>query len=475
MLFIESKTSEQSVDGAARLLLLEKLQEKGLIPLIRSARLSCYELALMGTEQVKEMERAVALWMETEDNSLYTRGDLFCVDDFVLFLVFGGTQDEVMGMRAGIVYGIETRDANTKLDTFCRNVQEALDHARGEGSEEGSAQGLIEDRWERREPASVSIFERTDVIGGNGSPGGRRTGAVERALALEALEDADARRLLRRIREAQTEGRAADLLASEGDGTTTQTLINRLSDVGLLRREMLVSCRKEERALFRLPSPDALAVITASSAVCSECGAAVADEKVVELIASTELAAELLEHVAWLTSGVRSVLNELGIPDEQISAGSAYSDSEANLMVNVCHEPFLFYLREGDLTGAQAARALDKLIATKARHLVFIATGKVQDEGRVRLREYARRRAQGGNDIEVILIEGVDSAAAELQHAFERVSQRALVAELCQLDASLGFSAGYMVFTRFRLKKAGALKDLAESAVGALAGSLGGI
>ena len=41
------------------------------------------------------------------------------------------------------------------------------------------------------------------------------------------------------------------------------------------------------------------------------------------------------------------------------------------------------------------------------------------------------------------------------------------------LDASLGLSVGFIIASRFRLmQKTGALKDLAESAVGALAGSL---
>ena len=72
----------------------------------------------------------------------------------------------------------------------------------------------------------------------------------------------------------------------------------------------------------------------------------------------------------------------------------------------------------------------------------------------------------------MILIEGVD-ASEELRRAFERVSQRALAGELSALDASLGLSMGFIVATRFKLmQKTGALKDLAESAVGALAGSL---
>jgi hypothetical protein len=64
-------------------------------------------------------------------------------------------------------------------------------------------------------------------------------------------------------------------------------------------------------------------------------------------------------------------------------------------------------------------------------------------------------------------------ASDELRLAFERVSQKVLAGELSHLDASLGLSVGFIIATRFRLMRhAGALKDLAESAVGALAGSL---
>jgi hypothetical protein len=419
------------------------------------------------------MERAISSWTETEEGSLYTRGDIFCVEDFVLFLIFGGEEDELTGMRAGIVYGAETTEPLRKLDAFCRNVRDALDSARIGANVGDTAQDIGE--WQRRTPRRQhEVWSRFSARNGQGSDsaGVREGVGVERLLATEALEDIGARRFLRRITEAQTDGRVAELLAGD-ESRTTESLINRLADTGLLRREVLVSCRKDGRALFRLPSPDALAVITSSNARCSECGTAIADEKVEEMVAPTETAGVLLEDGSWLVNSLRTVLHRLGVPENQIAVAPASGDGEAHVMVNVCNEPFLFVLREGDVTGAQARRALDLLIETEASHLVVVAMGKIQEDGRVRLREHARRRARSGSEVEVILAEGMDAASTELQHAFERVSQRTLAEELSELDASLGFSIGYMVATRFRLiQKPGALKDLAESAVGALAGSL---
>jgi hypothetical protein len=186
----------------------------------------------------------------------------------------------------------------------------------------------------------------------------------------------------------------------------------------------------------------------------------------------TETAAQLLEDGSWLASRIRASLLELGLTEKQINMGATSEEGESHIMVSVCNEPFLLVLRDGDVSVTQARHALAKQLETEAAHLVVVASGKIQEEARVRLREHARRRARGGSQVEVILIEGLD-ASDELRLAFERASQNALAAELSQLDSSLGLSVGFIVATRFRLMRhEGALKDLAESAVDALAGSL---
>jgi hypothetical protein len=467
MLFIESKTAKRSVDSATRLALLRKLQEKGMTPLIRSTRMSCYEQALLGPERVNEMERAVASWTEAEDDRAYIRGDVFCFEDFVLFLILGTDEDETAGMRAGIVYGAEMLEPMKKLDAFCRNVSDALE-AIG-GGENGAP---VDSEWQQREQGAASSLGRFATGQENNSSAASQVREAGQTRAVELLEDVEARRLLRRIGESQAEGRVSEIVSGGESEAATLSLINRMADAGLLRREVLISCRKKERSLFRLPSPDALGVITSSNAMCSECGAAIADEKIEDLVKPTETAAQLLEDGSWLSTRVLSSLRELGVPENQIRTGPTSDDGESHLMISVCNEPFLLVLRDGDVTATQARHALVRQMETEATHLVVVASGKIQDEARVRLREHARRRSRGGSDVEVILIEGMD-VSEELQRAFERVSQKALAGELSPLDASLGLSVGFIIATRFRLMQhAGALKDLAESAVGALAGSL---
>jgi hypothetical protein len=472
MLFVEVKTSRQSVDSETRTTLIERLQEKGLTPLIRSTRVSCYEQALLGPDHVHEMERDVAAWTEKVEERLYVRGDVFCFEDFVLFLIFGEQKEKEAGMRAGIVYDAGVLEPLKKLGAFCRNVSDTLEAIRGSAS--GNDEGDADEEWQARESSVVNCLGRFSAA--EQQQRGTSPEAIKnemgQSLTVELLEDIAARRLLRRVIESQTEGRVSDILSGAENEVAAAALINRMADAGLLRREVMVSCRKKERSLFRLPSPDALNVITASNVICSECGADISDEKIEDLVKPTDRAAQLLEDGSWLTARISTALGELGIPENQVVMGEPSEDGEAHVMVNVCGESFLFLLRDGDVSATHARHALSKQIETEAAHLVVVASGRIQEEARERLREYERRRTRSGGDVEVIMIEGM-AIGDELRQAFERVSQRSLAGELSVLDAGLGLSVGFIIATRFRLmQREGALKDLAESAVGALAGSL---
>ena len=483
MLFVESKSLDHVVDGATRTSLLESLQEQGFMPLIRSARLHLYEVALMSGEHTREMESALAERAETEAEAPYVRGDLFCVEDYAHFLLFGEEASE--GVRAGIIYEGETPEPLEKLDAFCRSIRAALETAHGAGPGAGNDTGItaaaagapLTVEWKRREARMSDSFQRFAGAAESATPTGARGEMVEGWLRSSGmLEDSQARTFLRRLSEAHhNEGRPLTLQA--GDEKVPDTLLNRLAEVGLLKREILVSCRKAGRALFRLPSPDAFSILSGSNAICSECGAAIADEKAEEITVPTSLTATLLQDGAWLGTHLRSIISNLGVPEKQIVARPTTSgDGEVRLMANVCGEAFLFLLHDGDWTTTQARRALDEHANIESVHLVLVATGKIQEDARQRLREHARRRTQqqqqGGRELELLLIEGMDSVAAELQPAFERVIARFVSEELWELDTSLGISAGQLIATRFRLlRNPGAFRDLAASAAASMSGS----
>jgi hypothetical protein len=436
MLFLESKLLNHAIDVAGRLTLLKQLAERDIVPLIRAHRLRCFEDVLLSHDHVSEMESTLASSTESTIGEPFVRGDLFCFQDYILFLVFEDDDDAV---RAGIVYEAHTSEPFRKLDSFCEEVRNLIQHdAEWETSTPSMPQGF-RTFVERQDADSLFTSLRKETMS-------------KSILAASKLEDESARVFLRTARNAHQEGYAAKLLT--GNTESQQVPIQRLEDAGLVEREVQISCRKTGHALFRLPNPHALAVVTVSDATCSECGAPVADENVEEVIAPTQLASSLLEDGSWLVSRIHFSLREMGVPEREIAVGPSEGTGYGQLMANICGEPFLIVTRDGDLTPAFARWAVDLEIDTEASHLVIVATGRIHKEAGMLLQNHSRRRVSGGLDFEMIIADDAATAGRELEAALERVSQRVVAEQLCVLDGSAGFSVSRLVLTKFQLLRA---------------------
>jgi len=436
MLFLESKTLNHPLDTNARLALLQDLRDRSFVPLIRSQRLRTFEDVLLGADRISEMETALAVSTESTTGEAYLRGDLFSFDDYILFLVF----EDDDSLRAGIIYEANTPEPFRKLDSFCQNVSSSPEWQTSTAAMPQGFRTFVE----RQDADSLYTSLRKETMS-------------KRIRAASKLEDESARVFLRTARNAHEEGYAAKLLT--GHTQSPDVPIQRLEDAGLVEREVQISCRKTGHALFRLPNPHALAVVTVSDATCSECGAPVADENVEEVIAPTQLASSLLEDGSWLVSRIHFLLREMGVPEREIALGPSEGTGYGQLMANICGESFLIVTRDGDLTPAFARWTIDHEIDTEASHLVIVATGRIHKEAGVLLQNHSRRRVSSGQDFEMIVADDAASAGRELEQALERVSQRVVAEQLCVLDGSIGFSVSRLVLTKFQLRRAAAPKE----------------
>jgi hypothetical protein len=489
MLLIQSNSLALSLTRDERLRLLEALAAKGLAPLIRSARRRFFQTLLArGVDgafdaAAAELERECAARLESKGDAAYTPGELFCMGDCVLTLVFGGSVED--GLSAGVVYSVETAEPLAKLERFCRDVREALTEMReasaetreaGEGeteSKQGGTEGEPSPDSPKQQPhrpqppppelplwqtgrgrlpkglARFMALQPADFVRAAAALRGGR----ELTRASELLEEHAVRHFLRRVQEMRREGYTPRRLFSEARALGTVS-VERMLDAGLLEREVRVSCRKSGHALFDLPTPDSLAAITISKAKCSQCAAPVADEVIEETINPSRLAVSLLEDGRWLTNRVYKIIRSLGVPDSEIASGPASSHGESYLAVDVCGNSFLFVTRDGDLTPAFSRRVAEIVEETEATQLVVVITGAAEDEGRLRLYEFAWRRARDGHDLGTTLVEGLSGARAQIERSFEMAVRRELSHNLFTLDAALGFSAGNFVLDWFKLAKA---------------------
>jgi hypothetical protein len=121
------------------------------------------------------------------------------------------------------------------------------------------------------------------------------------------------------------------------------------------------------------------------------------------------------------------------------------------MMSNICGESFLLVARDGELTPAFARWAIDLEVETEASHLVVVATDRIHNQAAVLLHNHARHRVRAGQNFELILSDEAAAAGHELSQAFERVSQRVIAEQLCELDSALGLNISQLIVTKFKL------------------------
>ncbi|HEV2863615.1 MAG TPA: hypothetical protein VGX48_21560 [Pyrinomonadaceae bacterium] len=452
MLLLQSKRLPLPLGEDERLRLLDALAAKHPKPLVRTTRRAALRLLLQGLDEAALASASARLERECAAEGPHTPGELFCENDCVLSLVFGDGAEG--GVEAFVVYGVETAAPLAKLERFCAEVREAASGIEAEERREVENASALPS-WEARAGRSsqglarfIAVQPLEVVRAGAALRGGRQL-----ARASELLEQQPVRHFLRRVQEMRREGFTPRRLLKEA-GALSGVSVEKMMEAGLLERELRVSCRKSGHALFDLPSPDSLAAVTISKAKCSQCAAPVADEVIEETVNPTRLAVSLLEDGGWLTNRVYKIVRSLGVPDSEIATGPVSPHGESSLAVDVCGSSFLFVTKDGDLTPAFCRRAAETIEETEADHVVVVVTGAVEDEGRLRLYEFAWRRARAGHDLATTVVEGLSGAREQIERAFRGAVRRELSRALHTLDRGLGFSATTFVLDWFKLAKA---------------------
>jgi hypothetical protein len=462
MLLIQTNSLSLSPTAAERLRLLDALRSKGLTPLIRSARRRFFQLlAPQEGPTAEELEGECASRQEAAGGAVYTPGELFCAGDCVMSLVFGPGAEDIV--QAGVIYDVHTAAPLNRLERFCRDLLDAAAESVTPTREGSSTQLAF---WKpgagRSLPQGLARFIASQP------PGFVRAAALrggrEMRRASELMEERRVRAFLRRVQELRREGYSPRRLIAEAGALGVA--VEEMTDAGLLEREVRVSCRKSGHALFDLPSPDSLAAVTISRAKCSQCASPVADEVIEETYSPTRLAVALLEDGGWLANRVHTIIRSLGVPDSEIATGPASPDGESYLAADVCGTSFLFVTRDGDLTPAFSRRVAAVVEDTAAAHLVVVVTGAIEDEGRMRLYEFAWRRARDAQDVATTLVEGLDDARLQIERAFRGAARRELSRHLFTLDAALGFGAADFILNWFASAKTGREGGRAQSVGG---------
>jgi hypothetical protein len=429
MLLVKSRRSNQSLTLNQRKSLLDGLTNRGLKPLIRSARLTLF--SQMSTDpDFAEFAESCLSSDSSEIRNAYFTGDLFLFDDYALYMTFGPSA-EFESSEAGIVYSKECSSPDLKLEVFKKNIEDLCDPATGEPQN-----GPYSD-FESKGPA-IS-FDAFELHGECPQEATVQTGVWRQAALWCALAgNPEARALAAKLSAAYQAGRIKELLISSDPQLDSSRLMDMMEDAGMVKREILVSCRKVRRPLFRLAAETLNNRESLGESSCKFCGESLAVERIDELLIPTDLAKILFDERMTQVSSVSSQIMNLGVDESEIKI--AYKNGIPYLRFAFSEELIHFVF----LGAMRPDLGATDMIPSRGS-VIYLSDGELESEDRKALSD----RFQASFEDSALHFERTDRVAANLHLLLSGIADRRLETSLVKLDKALGFSAAGLLTARF--------------------------
>ena len=277
----------------------------------------------------------------------------------------------------------------------------------------------------------------------------------EEKVGSEALCDEFTRTLLREVCQARASPiQALNASRPKAEAQTTAT-VGRLLELGLLGKEVLVSCKKTSMPIFRVPDVTLLTSGEASRAHCHYCHSALTEERMSEVICPTTLGEKLNQRSHWLTVWTTAVLAEVGVPNSATRWSMSESGQEVDLVASVLDEAWIFELKDREFGGGDAHPFSYRCARYSPDRALVVTPTRVSEEAKRIFGEIAADRGErnwlegGGRSQVPIYIEGLSSLQPTLARQVRSCAARYALDQLEGVRLATHLAVDQILETKF--------------------------
>jgi len=195
--------------------------------------------------------------------------------------------------------------------------------------------------------------------------------------AARALMDTELRRLATAVKASKSPFRSSD-----AGGTERAGALQLLKQHGIVAERFTVVCTRKQKPVLVFETRENLHAADAQGCVCAECGKRIAEERVEETLAATELGSFLLDKARWLTVVLIEALVEKGIPRHLIVVEQKFGQNEIDCIADIAGELAMFELKDKEFALGNAYSFAAKVPLIQPHHRIIVATGGVSPEAK---------------------------------------------------------------------------------------------
>lgn len=160
-----------------------------------------------------------------------------------------------------------------------------------------------------------------------------------------------------------------------------------LIDAKIICTEYLIQCKKDNRTLGTSATKEEIT----SHLKCGACRRSYIDELISEVYSLTDLGLSLNTKSHWMTIYVTSILNDIGIQNDDILWGATGSQDEIDLCVNVAGKRVFFELKDRDFGLGDMYAFAGRIDRYNANLGVIITTHKIADDVKSFIQEGSKK------------------------------------------------------------------------------------
>lgn len=202
---------------------------------------------------------------------------------------------------------------------------------------------------------------------------------------------------------------------------------------GLVRREYLVSCRKDSHTICTVHDPKQLGE-TGGTLTCTTCGRAFQDECVHEIYVPSDGVKALLAGSRWMTIWVTELLLAAGVPKETIGWNATSGEDEIDIVVDGFESRVFLELKDREFGLGDAYPFAYRLSRYGGSTGIIVTMDKVADEAKKFFDEQRRNRTA-----QLLFAEGQATIEQEIRRHVDSVSRTAIANLVAELTRSLQF------------------------------------
>jgi len=225
-------------------------------------------------------------------------------------------------------------------------------------------------------------------------------------------------------------------------------IIEKLTDLGFIKQEYLIMCRKTQQTLAVVPKRE----LINQEYRCSHCGRPFTEEHIQTIFSLTEKGKDLLKGSRWMSIWVTEILIKSGVRKDNIKWNIESSGDEIDIIVEDFDVRIILELKDREFGLGDAYPFVYRLTRYNGNLGIIVTMDKVSEDAKKFFQEEMKRRE---DFINIQYLEGYNGIINEIPKIIENLVKQQVYKAIRPISSTIGVNLLPVILNKLEQIKEG--------------------